>query len=166
MNVVMLYGRLTKEPELRYSQSGMANVFVTIAVDRGMSKEKRQEAQANNQPTADFISCKAFGKTAELLGNYFHKGNRIAIEGRIQTGSYEKNGQRVFTTDIIINRVHFIESASESGASGNYGAMNQSGGNFAPPTNMNYQQPQSNNSFGPKSDDEGYYPIDNDDIPF
>ena len=167
MNIVNLYGRLTKEPELRYSQSGVANVFFTIAVDRGMSREKRQEAQANNQPTADFIACKAFGKTAEMLGNYFHKGNRILVEGRIQTGSYEKNGQRVFTTDIIVNRVHFVESASEN-TGGGFDSMNQGGGgyNTAPPTNMNYQQPQANNSFGPKSDDEGYYPIDNDDIPF
>lgn len=169
MNIVNLYGRLTKEPELRYSQSGMANVFFTIAVDRGLSKEKRQEAMANNQPTADFIACKAFGKTAEMLGNYFHKGNRILVEGRIQTGSYEKNGQRVFTTDIIVNRVHFVESASENSGS-NFDSGNQGGGNYnmAPPTNMNYQSNQApaNNSFGPKSDDEGYYPIDNDDIPF
>ena len=72
----------------------MANTFATVAVDRGMSREKRQEAEASGQPTADFIGIKAFGKTAELLGNYFHKGNRIAVEGRISTGSYEKNGER------------------------------------------------------------------------
>ncbi|MDO5037842.1 MAG: single-stranded DNA-binding protein [Tissierellia bacterium] len=170
MNIVVLYGRLTREPELRYSQNGVANVFVTIAVDRGMSKEKRREAEAQGQPTADFIACKAFGKTAELLGNYFHKGNRIAVEGRIQTGSYDRNGERVFTTDIILNRVHFVESAAENnqfpGGSPGYQAP--------PPTNMNYQQgggsSQANNmpsqGFGPKTDDEGYYPIDNDDIPF
>ena len=87
MNLVVLYGRLTRDPELRYSQNGTANTFATIAVDRGLSKEKRQEAEANGQPTADFVSIKAFGKTAELLSNYFHKGNRIAIEGRISTGS-------------------------------------------------------------------------------
>ena len=162
MNLVVLYGRLTRDPELRYSQNGMANTFATIAVDRGMSREKRQEAEASGQPTADFIGIKAFGKTAELLGNYFHKGNRIAVEGRISTGSYEKNGERVYTTDVVVNRVHFIESAKESGS----GA-----GNMAPPTNMAYQsnndnQPNNPNAFGPKSDDEGYYPIDNNDIPF
>ena len=164
MNLVVLYGRLTRDPELRYSQNGMANTFATIAVDRGMSREKRQEAEASGQPTADFIGIKAFGKTAELLGNYFHKGNRIAVEGRISTGSYEKNGERVYTTDVVVNRVHFIESAKESG--------NGAGaGNMAPPTNMAYQsnndnQPNNPNAFGPKSDDEGYYPIDNNDIPF
>ena len=77
----------------------MANTFATIAVDRGMSREKRQEAEAAGRPTADFIGIKAFGTTAELLGNYFHKGNRIAVEGRISTGSYEKNGERVYTAD-------------------------------------------------------------------
>lgn len=168
MNLVVLYGRLTRDPELRYSQNGMANTFATIAVDRGMSREKRQEAEANGQPTADFIGVKAFGKTAELLSNYFHKGNRIAVEGRINTGSYEKNGERVFTTDVVVNRVHFIESAKESG---NMGA-NQGGAGFnAPPTNMAYQSADAGNNpngggFGPKSDDEGYYPIDNNDIPF
>lgn len=169
MNVVALYGRLTREPELRYSQSGVANVFFTIAVDRGLSREKRQEAEAQGKPTADFVPCKAFGRTAELLGNYFHKGNRIAVEGSINTGSYEKDGQRIFTTDVLVNRVHFVESAEESG--------NAMGGGFSPqPTNMNYQQSPSqsgpsqgfkpNDSFGPQSNDEGYYPIDNEDIPF
>ena len=126
MNLVTLYGRLTREPEMKYSQNGMANVFVTIAVDRGLSKEKRQQAEATGQPTADFISCKAFGKTAEMLGNYFHKGSRIAVEGRIQTGSYDKNGQRVYTTDIIVNRVHFVDSASESEGTGEYYSVDNS----------------------------------------
>lgn len=164
MNLVVLYGRLTRDPELRYSQNGMANTFATIAVDRGMSREKRQEAEAAGRPTADFIGIKAFGTTAELLGNYFHKGNRIAVEGRISTGSYEKNGERVYTTDVIVNRVHFIESAKEAGNA-------QGGQNMAPPTNMAYQsnnpaQASNPSGFGPKSDDEGYYPIDNNDIPF
>ncbi|MDY3118758.1 MAG: single-stranded DNA-binding protein [Peptoniphilus sp.] len=166
MNLVVLYGRLTRDPELRYSQNGVANTFATVAVDRGMSREKRQEAEASGQPTADFIGIKAFGKTAELLGNYFHKGDRIALEGRISTGSYEKNGERVYTTDVVVNRVHFVESAKESGNMAG-------GGNMAPPTNMAYRsnnQNQPGNSFssgfGPKSDDEGYYPIDNNDIPF
>lgn len=149
MNLVALYGRLTRDPELKYSQGGTANCFATIAVDRGLSKEKRQEAEANGQPTADFISIKAFGKTAEMLANYFHKGNRIAVEGRINTGSYEKNGERVYTTDVVVNRVHFIETAAENG--GNNG---RSGGQTFGP------QGESNGS------DVGYYPIDNADVPF
>lgn len=142
MNLVILYGRLTKDPELRYSQNGTANTFATVAVDRGLSKEKRQEAEAAGQPTADFIGIKAFGKTAEILSNYFHKGNRIAVEGKIATESYEKNGARVYTTDVIVNRVHFIESAKENGNGGN------------------------NQGFAPQDNNAGYYPIDNSDVPF
>lgn len=150
MNLVALYGRLTRDPELKYSQGGTANCFAVIAVNRPMSKEKRQEAEAAGQPTADFISVKAFGKTAEMLANYFRKGNRIAVEGRISTGSYEKNGERVYTTDVIVNHVHFIETAAENGGSngGNGGAAGQGGG------------------FAPQDNNAGYYPIDNADVPF
>lgn len=144
MNLVVLYGRLTRDPELRYSQSGTANTFTTIAVDRGLSKEKRQEAQANGQPTADFVGIKAFGKTAEMLGSYFHKGNRIAVEGKISTGSYDKNGQTIYTTDVIVNRIYFIESAKENGGGNNMGGQ----------------------GFGPQGSDAGYYPVINDDVPF
>lgn len=153
MNLVVLYGRLTKDPELRYGQNGTANTFATVAVDRGLSKEKRQQAEAAGQPTADFINIKAFGKTAEMLSNYFHKGNRIAVEGRINTGSYEKDGQRIYTTDVLVNRVHFIESAKENGQQGFNQQHNQSQG-------MNQQ------GFGPQDANAGYYPIDNNEIPF
>ncbi|MEQ3352757.1 single-stranded DNA-binding protein [Aedoeadaptatus acetigenes] len=141
MNVVVLYGRLTRDPELKYSQGGVANCFATVAVDRGMTKEKRQEAEAAGRPTADFISIKAFGKTAELLANYFRKGNRVALEGRIQTGSYEKNDERVYTTDVIVNRLHFVESAKENG-----------GGNVG--------------SFAPMNGQAGYYEVNEKDVPF
>ena len=137
MNLVILYGRLTRDPDLKYSQSGVANCFATVAVDRGMSKEKRQEAEAVGRPTADFIGIKAFGKTAELLANYFHKGNRIALEGRISTGSYEKNGERVYTTDVVVNRVHFVESAKENGV-----------------------------GFALMNGQAGYYEVDENDLPF
>lgn len=147
MNLVALYGRLTRDPELKYSQNGTASCFATIAVNRPMSREKRQEAEANGQPTADFIGIKAFGKTAEMLANYFRKGNRIAVEGRISTGSYEKNGERVYTTDVIVGRVHFIETAAENGG-GNGGAAGQGGG------------------FAPQDNNAGYYPINNEDVPF
>lgn len=149
MNLVALYGRLTRDPELKYSQGGTASCFANVAVNRPMSKEKRQEAEAAGQPTADFIGIKAFGKTAEMLANYFRKGNRIAVEGRISTVSYEKNGERVYTTDVIVGRVHFIETAAENG--GNNGASKgaSNGGGFAP---------QDNNA--------GYYPINNADVPF
>lgn len=151
MNLVALYGRLTRDPELKYSQGGTASCYTNIAVNRPLSKEKRQEAEANGQPTADFINIKAFGKTAEMLANYFRKGNRIAVEGRINTGSYEKNGERIYTTDVIVNRVHFIETAAENGGGvgGNSSGAAGQGGGFAP---------QDNNA--------GYYPINNEDVPF
>lgn len=145
MNNVSLLGRLTRDPELKYTQSGTAVTRITVAVDRGLSKEKRQAAQVNNQPTADFINCIGWGKTAELISNYFSKGNQIGIVGRIQTGSYENNGQTIYTTDVFINSVSFVGSKNA-----NNSANNQPGG-------------YSNDE---PIDDGGYFPIDNSDIPF
>ena len=96
-------GRLTKDIELRYSQSNKAFCSFSLAVARRFKQD--------NQPDCDFISCKAFGKTAEFMGKYMSKGQQIAIEGRIQTGSYEKNdGTRVYTTDIMVDQVYFADS--------------------------------------------------------
>lgn len=108
-------GRLTRDPEVRYTaNTQMANARFVVAVNRKLSKEKRQEAENNGYPTADFISCVAWGKTAENIGNYFKKGNRIAITGHIQTGSYEKDGQRIYTTDVVVDSFDFVESNSSS----------------------------------------------------
>lgn len=97
MNKTILIGRLTKTPEVRQGETAVARF--TVAVDR-MKKDE-----------ADFISCVAFGSTADFLEKYFKKGMRIAIEGRIQTGSYtNKEGQKVYTTDVIAERVEFVES--------------------------------------------------------
>lgn len=145
MNNVSLLGRLTRDPELKYTQSGTAVVRFNVAVDRRMSREKRQEAEAANQPTADFINCTAWRQTAELIANYFKKGNRIGITGRIQTGSYEKDGQKVYTTDIVVESVDFVESKNESAGSGN---------------NQGNKQEYS------VENDDNFFPIDNDDIPF
>ena len=114
MNNVNILGRLTRDVDLRMTNSNLAVGRFTVAVDRKLSKEKRQEAENNGYPTADFISCMAWGKTAENIANYFHKGNRIAITGHIQTGSYEKDGQRVYTTDVVVDSFDFIESNSSS----------------------------------------------------
>ena len=115
MNNVVLMGRLTKDVEIRYNQSQMAIGRFTVAVNRRLTKEKRQEAEANNQATADFINCVAFGRTAEVIGQYFHKGNKIAITGHIQTGSYEnQQGQRIYTTDVIVDQFYFVDSAKDN----------------------------------------------------
>ena len=99
MNHVILIGRTTKDIELKYSQNQTAIARFSLAVDR-MSKDKG----------TDFISCIAFGKTAELLEKYVPKGRKIAIVGHIQTGSYEKDGHKVYTTDVIVDRMEFCES--------------------------------------------------------
>ncbi len=162
MNNVTLIGRLTRDPELRYTQSGTAVVRFNVAVDRRMSKERKREAEAANQPTADFINCTAWRQTAELIANYFKKGNRIGITGRIQTGSYEKDGQTVYTTDVIADSIDFIESAN-SGQTQNQMRRLQSNQGFSQPVNSAYSNDfNSQDNMG----DEGFFPIDNDDIPF
>lgn len=107
-------GRLTRDVDLRMTNSNLAVGRFNVAVDRKLSKEKRQEAEKNNQPTADFIGCIAFGKTAENIATYFRKGQRIAVSGHIQTGSYEKDGQRIYTTDVVVDSFDFVESNSSS----------------------------------------------------
>ena len=106
MNFVVLMGRMARDPQIRTinAQSGdMSVANFTIAVDR-TGKDKG----------ADFISCKAFGKTADAIATYFHKGQRIAVQGGIQTGSYtNKDGVKVYTTDVIVNRWEFCESKQQ-----------------------------------------------------
>lgn len=120
MNNVILIGRLTREPELRYTPSGTAMCRFTLAVDRGLSRDKKHEAESKGQPTADFIGCIAWGKTAELVANYLYKGSQAAIQGKIQTSSYDgQDGNRVYRTDVVAERVEFIGGNNKS--NGNYG---------------------------------------------
>ena len=124
-NCVFILGRLTRDAELRYTaNTQMANARFVVAVNRKLSKEKRQEAENNGYPTADFISCIAFGRTAENIATYFKKGQRIAVSGHIQTGSYEKDGQRIYTTDVVVDSFDFIESNSSSSTNTNQGYSN------------------------------------------
>lgn len=109
MNKVTLIGRLTKDPDMRYSAGGNATAVArySLAVDRKFKKE----GEAN----ADFINCIAFGKNGEFAEKYLHKGTKIAVTGRIQTGSYtNKDGQRVYTTDIVVEEHEFCESKSNN----------------------------------------------------
>lgn len=111
MNNVILIGRLTKDVELRYTQSSNATYArFTIAVDRQMSKEKKQEAEENGQQTADFINIVVWGKQAENCQRYLQKGRNVAIQGRLQSGSYTaQDGTRKFVTEVWAERVQFIE---------------------------------------------------------
>lgn len=113
MNNVVLIGRLVRDPELKYLQSGTANTTFTLAVNKNLSKDKKQEMESNNQPTADFIRIVVWGKMAESCANYLAKGRLVGIQGRIQTGSYDKDGTKVYTTDIVASQVEFLEWADK-----------------------------------------------------
>lgn len=118
MNKVILMGRLTRDAEIRYSQGENSTAIArfTMAVDRRFRRD-------NDEQTADFIGCVAFGRTAEFLERFGRKGTKFVLEGRIQTGSYtNKDGQRVYTTDVVAENVEFAESKNASGGDGFGGA--------------------------------------------
>lgn len=117
MNKVTLMGRLTKDPDVRYAQNENSTCVArySLAVDR-RGKEKE----------TDFINCVAFGKSGEFAEKYLKKGTKILVSGRIQTGSYEKDGKKVYTTDVVVEEHYFCESKSSGESSGN-----NSGGNPA-----------------------------------
>ena len=135
MNKVILMGRLTRDPEVRYSQgeSPLAIARYTLAVDRRQARNNNGDEQ-----TADFINCVAFGRTGEFAERYLHKGTKIAVTGRIQTGSYtNKDGVRVYTTEVVVEEHEFAESRnasanSEGGYNGGYNGGGYAGGNNAP----------------------------------
>ena len=132
MNKIILVGRLTKDPELSATQNS-SYVRFNLAVDRRFKRD-------GDEVTADFPSCIAWGKTAEFIDKYFHKGMKLGLVGRIQTGSYtNRDGQKVYTTDVVAEEVEFVESKNAS--SGNSGG---SGGRTAPP---------------PVNDDDGFMNI-------
>lgn len=109
MNKVILMGRLTRDPEVRYSQGASQTAVgrFSIAVDRRFKRE--------GEPDADFFNCTAFGKQAEFVERYLHKGTKVCVCGRIQTGSYEKDGQRVYTFDVVVEEHYFCESKASVG---------------------------------------------------
>ena len=106
INNVVLVGRLTKDIELRKTQSGLSVASFTIACDRRLSQEQKN----NNEQSADFISCVAWRGSADFLGNYAHKGDTVGVEGRIQTRSYDRDGQKVYVTEIVANSVSILHS--------------------------------------------------------
>ena len=113
MNNVIMMGRLTRDPEVRYTQSNVAYARFTVAVDRRGSRNN----DGGQEQTADFISCVAWRNTAEFIEKYIHKGTKICLNGRIQTGSYtNKDGQKVYTTDVVVDNVEFAESKNASDA--------------------------------------------------
>ena len=153
MNKVILMGRLVKEPEVRYSQGTepLAIARYTLAVNR---RFKRQ-----GEPEADFINCVAFGKTGEFAEKYFKKGQMVAITGRLQVRSWDKDGERRYATEVIIEEQHFAESKKDSGEGKAAAAQSR------PATAPNKPAKQMG-----LAEQEGFYPIDesveDDDLPF
>lgn len=135
MNSVQLVGRLTKDPNVNYANSGTSVASFTVACDRKFKQE--------GGPSADFISCKAFGKTAEFVEKYFSKGQRVGLNGHIQTGSYQnKDGQTVYTTDVMVENVEFVESKSSgNGQSNNANASTNNDGFMNIPDGIDEELP-------------------------
>lgn len=144
MNKVFLIGRLTRDPELRYIQSGQAVVSFTLAVDKRLSRQKKQEMESQNRPTADFPRITVWGVQAENVSKYLRKGSQCSIEGRIETGSYQdKDGKMVYTTDVVAENVEFIGSrADNSNQAQGFGDMNQDLGY----NNYNQDRPYNNSN--------------------
>lgn len=117
MNNVTLIGRAARDPELRFVPgSGMAVANVTIAVDKGLNRAKREEFEAAGKPTADFIRVIVWGKQAENLSQYVSKGKLFAVQGSIQTGTYkDTKGETKYTTEVLANRVEFLEWGEKTG---------------------------------------------------
>ena len=111
MNSVVLIGRLARDPELRFVPgSGMAVANFTMAIDKGLTREKKQEFESQGRPTADFIRIVVWGKQAENCSQYLSKGKLVAIQGSIQTGTYKSTtGETRYTTEVLANRVEFLE---------------------------------------------------------
>lgn len=162
MNSVSLIGRLTKDVDLRYTKSGLAVGRFSIAIDR-----PKKDGQSNG---ADFPNCVAYGKTAETLAQYMHKGGLVGVTGHIQTGSYEnKDGRKVYTTDVSVANVQFLDSRS----SNNNGYQNngyQNGNQNNGYQNNGYRQNTSNSAnngnFSQNNAQNAQYGFDENDLPF
>ncbi|MEG0383879.1 MAG: single-stranded DNA-binding protein [Solibacillus sp.] len=171
INRVVLVGRLTKDPELRYTPSGIPMARFTIAVNRTFSSQ-------SGEKEADFIGCIAWRKQAENLANFMRKGSLIGVEGRIQTGSFEgQDGKRVYTTDVVADSVQFLEprggaNASQGMPNQQYGGQGYGGGqpsyNSQPNAQYGGAQPQQD-SYGsyqqqqqPPQNQQNYTRVDED----
>lgn len=152
MNKVVLVGRLTKDPELRFAAgSGSAVCRFTVAVNRQFKKDE-----------TDFIGCVAFGKTAEIIAQYLTKGREIAVSGSIRTGSYDaQDGTKRYTTDVAVDSFDFI--GSNSGAARSNDSFNNNNNNNG---NSGYSAPSNDDRFGGESFNDDITPVDDGDMPF
>lgn len=154
MNNVVLIGRLTRDPELRYlPNTNTANCTFTLAVDKGLSKDKKQEYEQKGWATADFINIAVWGKMAEVVNNFVGKGNLIAINGRLSVRNYEdKQGNKRTWTEVVASNVDFIEwkDRDQSHSSGNSG----------------FNAPSDDSFDGGFDDFKGFEPRNDENIPF
>ena len=147
MNKVILVGRLTKDPELRATTSGVPVCSFTVACDRRYVKQGEERK-------ADFINCIAWRQTGEFISKYFAKGNRIALEGSIQTRTWQDNeGKNRYATEVVVDQCEFAQSKSEGGAS------------YTPASNSGLY-PIDDSSAPAVGDIDGFMPIEEDDLPF
>lgn len=164
LNRVILIGRLTRDPELRYTPAGVAVTQFTLAIDRPFSN------QQNQQREADFLNIVTWRQLAETCANYLRKGRLTAVEGRIQVRNYENNeGKRVYVTEIIADNVRFLESSNSGGnreeaPSEGGRSYNNSGGNGGGGSRNNGGNTRDNSD--PFSDDGKPIDISDDDLPF
>lgn len=177
INRVVLVGRLTKDPELRYTPSGVAVARFTLAVNRTFANQQGERQ-------ADFINCVVWRKQAENTANFLRKGSLAGVEGRIQTGSYEgQDGKRVYTTEVVADSVQFLEprgaagDGQRSGGQPSYNAGGQSydtqQGNYQQPSYQQNQSPSQQNytrvdedPFAPVNNGGGKVDVTEDDLPF
>lgn len=162
INRVVLVGRLTKDPELRKTQSGTSVVSFSLAVNR--------RVQMPGQPDADFINCVAWNRLADLMCQYLHRGSLIGVEGRIQTRNYENNqGQRVYVTEVVADNVQFLEPKNTQHAQSNaYGANTYAQPQAAmdPYGQAASSMPAAQDPFGADFDANDTLDISSDDLPF
>nr|WP_223155113.1 single-stranded DNA-binding protein [Alkalibacillus aidingensis] len=163
MNRVVLVGRLTKDPELRYTPNGVAVANFTVAVNRPFSNQ-----QGNRE--ADFINCVIWRRPAENLANYMRKGSMVGVDGRIQTRSFEgQDGKRVFMTEVVADSVQFLESkgSSQGGQGSQAGHTSNPNQNQAQPSNPSgFQQQNAKESENPFEDNGEPVDLSDDDLPF
>ena len=149
MNKVFLVGRLTRDPELRYTSSNLATMRCAIAVDRQFAREGEERG-------ADFINIVAFGNRAETMSKYLTKGSQIAIDGRIQTGSYDgTDGKKVYTTDVVVENFQFLDSK---------GSRNMDG--LDEPTDNNIPNEDTTDSSDPFADFGAKIEVSDSELPF
>jgi len=157
MNKVILMGRLTRDPEVRYSQAAepVAVARFSLAVDRRFKR--------NNEPEADFINCVVFGKTGEFVEKYFRKGQRVAVSGRLQVSSWEKEGVKQWSTEVVVEDAYFADSKGAGGGGNDYTAQ--------PPMDVYMDSaPKASAPAKKPAQSDGFFAIDqsieDEDLPF